>query len=224
MKIFFNKNPQAVNKKYLFSEEQRKQNEYMKMLFDQFDADGSGALDIEELTDLYRSNQVPITVDQIERLFGKDALFTLDEFIRINSSKNDLMRYYRAFKQMQRTLLEKANYKRQFMPANFEDLVVDFGTNVERRHIWQNMQAITKEMHFVRNKTETELRGLVYEALEKVQELIKVTDPFKKPLPSATNNLYRRLIEKARNSPSKLAKIRPTKDQSSLVGVDQSHK
>ena len=72
----------------------------MKMLFDQFDSDGSGALDIEELTDLYRSNAVPVTVDQIEKLFGKDALFTLDEFIRINSSKDDLMRYYRAFKQM----------------------------------------------------------------------------------------------------------------------------
>ena len=67
-------------------------------------------------------------------------------------------------------------------------------------------------MHNIRNKSQEEMRSLVYDALEKVQELIKVTDPFKKPLPSATNGLYRVLIEKARNSPNKLVKIRPNRD------------
>jgi len=39
-------------------------------LFEKFDADGSGALDADELTILYNDQGITVTVDEIRKLYG----------------------------------------------------------------------------------------------------------------------------------------------------------
>ncbi len=57
----------------------------MERLFKKFDTDGSGALDITELYDLFQENSVEIDKDIIRNMFNNQK-FTLRNFKNINSS------------------------------------------------------------------------------------------------------------------------------------------
>ena len=48
----------VVKPQYLMSDQERKQDEIIAMIFAKFDCDGSGNLDLNELVDLFRQNQV----------------------------------------------------------------------------------------------------------------------------------------------------------------------
>jgi Ca2+-binding EF-hand superfamily protein len=51
----------------------------MAYLFNKFDADGSGALDAAELTELYNQNGIMVTLDQVKKLYGSNNVeFTLN--------------------------------------------------------------------------------------------------------------------------------------------------
>lgn len=50
-------------------------------LFEKFDADGSGALDADELTILYNENGVLVSEDDIKAMYGDENVkFTLEMF------------------------------------------------------------------------------------------------------------------------------------------------
>ena len=59
-----------IKPQYLFNEDQIVQNEKMERLFSKFDTDGSGALDINELHDLFLENCVDIDKDIIKNMFN----------------------------------------------------------------------------------------------------------------------------------------------------------
>ena len=48
----------VVKPQYLMSDQERKQDDIIAMIFAKFDCDGSGNLDLNELVDLFRQNQV----------------------------------------------------------------------------------------------------------------------------------------------------------------------
>ena len=57
-------------------------------LFTKFDADGSGALDANELCELYDQLGVKVTVEQIQELYGdKNVMFSLEMFEKLPKDK-----------------------------------------------------------------------------------------------------------------------------------------
>lgn len=52
------------------SEDQALQNEKMERLFKKFDTDGSGALDINELVELFADNSVELDKDTLKAMFN----------------------------------------------------------------------------------------------------------------------------------------------------------
>ena len=61
----------------------------MEKLFERFDTDGSGALDMNEMYDLFKSNDVEIDMETIKYMFDNKQ-FTLENFKNINNSSLSL--------------------------------------------------------------------------------------------------------------------------------------
>lgn len=99
-KKHFLRNKNIVSNRYIYKEEEIRENGRMKILFDRFDEDGSGALDAREISELYKENDMDVSVEMIKKLFGDDVYLTLENFIKFSRSKEDLARYYHAFKEM----------------------------------------------------------------------------------------------------------------------------
>ena len=57
-------------------EQERKQDELIAMIFAKFDSDGSGALDLKELVDLFKQNKVKLDKPTVKLMFQGDE-FTL---------------------------------------------------------------------------------------------------------------------------------------------------
>ena len=51
------------------SEQERKQDELIAMIFAKFDSDGSGALDLKELVDLFKQNKVKLDKPTVKLMF-----------------------------------------------------------------------------------------------------------------------------------------------------------
>lgn len=81
-----------VKKQYLMSTAEIKQNEIIEQIFNKFDTDGSRALDINELVDLFRQNKVRLDKDVVKLMFQADD-FTLQKFKAIINSETDLQRF-----------------------------------------------------------------------------------------------------------------------------------
>lgn len=62
----FLKRQRIVKDNYLFTIQELQQKMSIINLFEKFDADGSGALDYQELAVLYNDNGVPITEEEIK--------------------------------------------------------------------------------------------------------------------------------------------------------------
>ncbi len=62
------------------------------MIFAKFDTDGSGALDMEELVDLFKQNKIKLSRSTVKEMFQGDE-FTLEKFKSIISSDQDLQRF-----------------------------------------------------------------------------------------------------------------------------------
>lgn len=61
------------------SKQEIKQDEIMEAIFKKFDQDGSGALDLNELVDLFRQNKVRLDKETVKEMFHSNE-FTLDKF------------------------------------------------------------------------------------------------------------------------------------------------
>ena len=61
------------------SDQERKQDEIIQTFFAQFDTDGSGALDLNELADLFKQNKLKIDKKTIREMF-QGSEFTLNKF------------------------------------------------------------------------------------------------------------------------------------------------
>ena len=58
------------------SEQEIKQNEIIETLFTNFDVDGSGSLDLNELIDLFKENRIKLDKETVRQMFQGDE-FTL---------------------------------------------------------------------------------------------------------------------------------------------------
>lgn len=58
-----------VKKQYLMSCQEINQHEIIEQLFKNFDADGSGALDLNELQELFGQNRIYLEKDTIQKMF-----------------------------------------------------------------------------------------------------------------------------------------------------------
>ena len=70
-------------------------------MFEKFDADGSGALDPQELTILYNENGINVSEEEIKRLYDdENLLFTLAAFEEMNKDNVRLRKYREVLKKM----------------------------------------------------------------------------------------------------------------------------
>ena len=69
-------NAPQIKKQYLMSEQEIKQDGIIEAIFNKFDSDGSGALDISELVDLFKQNKVTLDKETIKSMF-RGEFFTL---------------------------------------------------------------------------------------------------------------------------------------------------
>ena len=65
-----------ISKQYLFSDQEIKQNEIIEAIFKKFDSDGSGALDNDELQDLFAQNNINLDKETVQAMFNGEE-FTL---------------------------------------------------------------------------------------------------------------------------------------------------
>ena len=93
-KKFFKRQSSNVKDDYLFTKEEIAQKLATINLFEKFDADGSGALDVQELCILYNEQGIQVTEDEIRALYDDDkVLFTLNSFELMCKDSLRLRRY-----------------------------------------------------------------------------------------------------------------------------------
>jgi len=68
-----------IRKEYLMSEQEINQDNIIETIFKKFDADNSGGLDLEEMVDLFKDNNVYLKQSTLKEMFQSDE-FTLDGF------------------------------------------------------------------------------------------------------------------------------------------------
>lgn len=106
------------------NEQEVAQNEKIERLFLKFDTDGSGALDSNELYELFRENGVEIDAEVIRDMFNNQA-FTLRNFKDINNSPHSLLRFRSIMRSIRNMVKERNN--RTFVPYSFESMMQLFG-------------------------------------------------------------------------------------------------
>ena len=117
-------------------------------MFDKFDTDNSGALDPNELVQLFRKNSVFVNRDMIFDMYGEGILLTFEEFLKINSSPEALKKFRTGLKKNYYTLSGKyaADFKTNKMPKTFDGLMVEFGVSCSRKIIYDELEEIMSEM------------------------------------------------------------------------------
>jgi hypothetical protein len=118
------KKKEDIQPKYLMNEQEVAQNEKIERLFFKFDTDGSGALDGNELFELFKENGVEIDAEVINEMFNNQA-FTLRNFKDINNSPNALLRFRAIMRQIRNSV--KAKNNKVFVPYSFESMMQLFG-------------------------------------------------------------------------------------------------
>lgn len=84
-KKFFKRRSRNVKDNYLMTDDEIQQKLATINLFTKFDFDGSGALDVQELTALYNENGIKVDEDDVKMLYADEkVLFTLDSFESMN--------------------------------------------------------------------------------------------------------------------------------------------
>jgi Ca2+-binding EF-hand superfamily protein len=95
-----------VKDNYLFSTDEIQQKLATINLFEKFDTDGSGALDVQELTVLYNDNGINVTEGEIKRLYDdENVMFTLPAFEDMSKDINRLRIYRNALKKLKNRLV-----------------------------------------------------------------------------------------------------------------------
>lgn len=87
-----------VKKQYLMSEQEIRQDQIIETIFKNFDNDNSGSLDIGELIDLFRENNIVLDRETVRDMFNGNE-FTLKKFKAIVNSEDDLNRFKRIVKE-----------------------------------------------------------------------------------------------------------------------------
>lgn len=59
----------AIKAQYLMSDQEIRQNGIIEAIFTKFDSDGSGALDTNEIVDLFKQNKVRLDKETIKAMF-----------------------------------------------------------------------------------------------------------------------------------------------------------
>ena len=118
------------------------QDKQTRYLFDKFDADNSGGLDNEELSQLFNEFHIDVDDEMVEKMFGKDNHFTLDSFLKMNNSKQKLEKYFKAMKKVQKKLLIMAGNRRRYMPVTFDEMMVNLGYHCERKEIREDIDRL----------------------------------------------------------------------------------
>jgi len=132
-KKFFKLRSRNVKETYLFTQEELKQKLATINLFEKFDADGSGALDSEELKTLYNENGIMVTEDEIKKLYGDENVkFTLEMFESITNQKEKLKAYRSTLSRLRERLASDAMKEnlRGYIPPTFDTMMLDFGNRV----------------------------------------------------------------------------------------------
>lgn len=82
----------VIRRQYLMSDQEVKQGEVIETIFQNFDSDGSGSLDINELTELFRQNGINLDKETVRKMFQGNK-FNLQKFKSMMGSDTDLKRF-----------------------------------------------------------------------------------------------------------------------------------
>ena len=113
-------------------------------MFHNFDEDGSGIIDSNEIIKLYNLHDIPIDSDSVLKLYGKNISFTLDKFIKITANREDLSRYFKHFKKIKKLMLARAFPMRQYMPTTFDETMVEIGFKLDRQNLLDQLGQLLK--------------------------------------------------------------------------------
>ena len=88
------------------SEQEMKQGEIIEAIFNNFDCDGSGSLDINELVELFRQNGINLDKFTVRQMFMGNH-FNLQKFKSMMDSDTDLKRFQAILKMHKDKILRK---------------------------------------------------------------------------------------------------------------------
>lgn len=211
-KKFFKRQSRNVKETYLFSQDELKQKFATINLFEKFDADGSGALDPQELTILYNENGVKVTEEEIGKLYDDDNVkFTLAAFESMSKDSQRLRKYRQALKQFKYRLEAQAHNDtvRGYVPATFDSMMLDFGNRVQRKELIEKFDLSSEELvsKSPAMRDVHENKEMITEHTDIMKQLFDTTAASLSLMSSAENELFRRARTKAMHEKAVQQKI-----------------
>eukprot|EP00347_Sterkiella_histriomuscorum_P005164 403357651 len=187
-----------IKPKYLMNEDQVNQNEMMERLFKKFDGDGSGALDINELYELFQDNSVDIDRETLKAMFSNQK-FTLRNFKNINNSPDALKKFRDYMRRIRDTI--KVNSRRIYIPFSFEAMMMQFGQNLEREEQVKTIEQKTSELVKVilnKESSKIELEKIINFKIDRFAKMINANNVQEKDLSNQDNDLYQKLMTQSK--------------------------
>ena len=89
----------------------------MEQIFTKFDSDGSGALDLGELVDLFRQNKIHLDRDIVKQMFSGEE-FTLDKFKSMIDNEEDLSQFRQILLSQKDQILLRSDLNRNVRLSN----------------------------------------------------------------------------------------------------------
>lgn len=197
-KKFFKRQFQNVKENYLLNEDEIEQKLATINLFEKFDADGSGALDAQELTTLYNEQGINISEEEIKKLYDDEGvLFTLPAFEEFSKDVQRLRHYRLTLSKMYHRLAAEAYQKstRGFIPRTFDAMMLDFGNRVHRQELLEKFDEL-KELLIEKNPL-NQTTSMIMEHASIMDQLFSNTAQSLKLMNSSENETFRAVRTKA---------------------------
>ncbi|CAI2380139.1 unnamed protein product [Moneuplotes crassus] len=143
--------------KYIKSEVEIRQNKEIENIFNTFDKDNSGTLEMGEIFDLFTHNGIEITYDQVKEIFSVvdedcSGSLTREEFVEAAKNESMQQRFTDIMRKLRREInqnLVLGNCKsgqsgefcnnQKYIPTRFEDMLQYLSTNIKRTSLLQKL-------------------------------------------------------------------------------------
>ncbi|CAI2366245.1 unnamed protein product [Moneuplotes crassus] len=160
---------QTCKEQYLKSEVEIRQNKEIENIFNTFDRDGSGSLDMGEIHELFNSNGIEVSFAQVRQIFevvdrdGSGSL-TREEFVEAAKSEQmrdrfvEVMRRLREERRSQRDKKESDKY----IPVRLEDMLQYLSMNIKRSNLLQSIsESHMRSGEMCRNKAKMDYNAFL---------------------------------------------------------------
>jgi len=118
----------------------------VKLLFDEFDEDKNGTLDLDEIFTMFKANDIHVDICKLVRIYSmiptrQQNAFTLEEFKELAFNKTANQKFKKFLDELRDAELVKPPGKRQFIPYNMNDLLKQLVFKTKQSQLTENIRS-----------------------------------------------------------------------------------